>query len=917
MLDKIKSLLWRKPSSEYARDTANASNSEAKKRLIDGARSSHSDLFIRYNVAAYDGHDDEAVAIMRERYGENTVASSKKLSLARQLAQAFINPFTIVLFVLAVISFFTDYLLATASDRDLTAVIIIATMVTISGVLRFVQEARSNKAAEALAQMVETTIDCVRNSQDSEVPTGEIVVGDIVKLAAGDIVPGDMRVLQAKDLFISESSLTGESEPVEKFSEPYQEDHQNQQDSQNSSNNPLDSNNLVFMGSNVVSGSATALVLTVGKDTYFGQIAASVTGKSIQTSFEKGVNSVSWILIRFMLIMVPVVLVLTGFTKGDWTGAVLFALSVAVGMTPEMLPMIVSANLAKGAVAMSKQRVIVKSLNSIQNFGSMNVLCTDKTGTLTEDRIILEYSLNVQGEDDERVLRHGFLNSYFQTGFRNLLDRAIVRHADESNMDDLRTRYQKVDEIPFDFVRRRMSVVVEDDTGKRQMITKGAIEEMLLVSKYVEHQGAILPLTPELAQKITDQVNKYNAQGMRVLGISQRNDDLPAVGEFCTGTESDMVLIGYLAFLDPPKESAHVAISALREYGVKVKILTGDNDAVTRKVCKDVGVKVNGMLLGADVEQMDDQQLDAMVADVDVFAKLSPQQKARIVQSLRRCGNTVGFLGDGINDASAMKESDVGISVDTAVDIAKESANIILLEKDLTVLEKGVIEGRKVYGNTIKYIKITVSSNFGNMFSVMAAAAFLPFLPMLPLQLLVLNLIYDISCTAMPWDNVDEEFLKKPRGWDASSVQRFMVWLGPTSSIFDILTFIVLFFGFGPAMFGGSFFSLDTSAQIGFIALFHAAWFVSSLWTQTLVIHALRTPKIPFIQSRASRPVIVMTALGVIAGTVLPFTSLGQHIGFTALPPSFFAYLIAMSIMYFCLVTVVKKAFARKYGELL
>ncbi|MCL2525648.1 MAG: magnesium-translocating P-type ATPase [Coriobacteriia bacterium] len=886
---------------------------EAQRRLMAGAKSAEHELFVQYNVAAYDGHDDEAVQTSRERYGANVIAHTERLTVLKQLFEAFVNPFTIVLFVLAIVSFFTDYVFAAADEQDLTAVIIITTMVTVSGLLRFVQESRSGKAAEALAEMVETTIDCVRNSHDSEVPVDEIVVGDIVKLAAGDIVPGDMRILKAKDLFISESSLTGESEPVEKFGAEYT----------GISENPLDSDNLVFMGSNVISGSATALVLAVGRDTYFGQVAAAVQGKEVQTSFEKGVNSVSWVLIRFMLIMVPIVLVLTGFTKGDWTQAFLFALAVAVGLTPEMLPMIVSANLAKGAVAMSKKRVIVKNLNSIQNFGSMNVLCTDKTGTLTEDRIILEYSLNVRGEEDKRVLRHGFLNSYFQTGFRNLLDRAIIKHGDDHDLSDLRERYQKVDEIPFDFSRRRMSVVVEDHSGKRQMITKGAIEEMLLVSKYVEIDGRIEPLTPVLAKDILETVNRYNAEGMRVLGISQRTHDLPAVGEFCVNTEADMVLIGYLAFLDPPKDSARAAIEVLHEYGVDVKVLTGDNDAVTRKVCRDVGIKVDdssgkgGMLLGTDLENMSDEQLDAVVMDIDVFAKLSPAQKVRIVGALRRIGNTVGFLGDGINDAAAMKESDVGISVDTAVDIAKESANIILLEKDLMVLEKGVIEGRKVYGNTIKYIKMTVSSNLGNMFSVLAAAAFLPFLPMLPLQILVLNLIYDISCTAMPWDNVDEEFLRKPRGWDASSVQRFMVWLGPTSSIFDIATFFVMFFWFGPAVFGGSFFSLDPAAQIGFIALFHAAWFVASLWTQTLVIHALRTPKLPFLQSRASWPVIGMTTLGLVIGTVLPYTPLGERIGFVGLPAGFFVFLVVMCVLYFALVQVVKGAFIKKYGELL
>ena len=887
---------------------AGSGNTEVPERLMAGARAAFKDLFVQYNTAAYDGHDDETSEVMRERYGENKLAHEDRLSVVKQLISAFVNPFTIVLFVLALISFVTDYLLAPPKEKDLVAVVIIVAMVTISGLLRFIQESRSGKAAETLVEMVETTTAVVRNSDVLELPIDEVVVGDIIKLAAGDMVPADLRLLDAKDLFVSESSLTGESEPVEKFAHAYE----------GTSTNPLDADNLAFMGSNVVSGSATAIVLAVGSDTLFGQVAQAVAGKGTQTSFEKGVNSVSWVLIRFMLVMVPVVFLLTGITKGHWMGALLFALSVAVGMTPEMLPMIVSANLAKGAVAMSKKQVIVKNLNSIQNFGGMDILCTDKTGTLTEDRIILEYSLDVVGNEDKRVLRHGFLNSYFQTGLRNLLDEAIINHAEDVEMSELRERYHKVDEIPFDFLRRRMSVVVEDDTGKRQMITKGAIEEMLTVSSFVEYQGRIEPLTAELEQTVLETVRVYNEQGMRVLGISQRSgDNLSHIGAFATDDEKDMVLIGYLAFLDPPKESTKAAVDALHEYGVDIKVLTGDNDAVTRKVCHDVGIEVSGLLLGSDIEKMTDAQLEDAVRETDVFAKLSPQQKVRIVAALRRRGHTVGFMGDGINDAAAMKEADVGISVDTAVDIAKESANIILLEKDLMVLEEGVIEGRKVYGNTIKYIKMTASSNFGNMFSVVFASAFLPFLPMLPLQILVLNLIYDISCTSMPWDNVDEEFLRVPRSWDAGSITRFMLWLGPTSSVFDIATYMVMLFLIGPAVFGGAYGTLDARAQAGFIALFHAAWFVESLWTQTLVLHALRTPKIPFLQSRASWPVIGLTSLGIAVGTLLPFTPIGRVLRLAPLPWQFFVFLAGVCVLYLTLVTVVKRAFARKFNELL
>ncbi|MCL2324485.1 MAG: magnesium-translocating P-type ATPase, partial [Actinomycetia bacterium] len=663
------------------------------------------ELYVRYNVAGRSGHSDEDAARARERYGSNVVARGRRFSLLRHLISAFINPFTVVLFVLAAVSFVTDFLLAAPGEKTLTTVIIITVLVTISGLLSTFQEARSGRAADALSNMVETRLVVMRNSDAVELPIDEIVVGDVVLLAAGDMVPADLRVLEAKDLFIGQSSLTGESEPVEKYADPLEKPGPDL----------LANDNLVFMGSNVISGSATCIVLAVGGDTYFGQIAKTVTGAKVKTGFEIGVNKVSWVLIRFMLVMVPIVLFVNGFTKGNWMQALLFALSVAVGLTPEMLPMIVSANLARGAVAMSKRKVIVKDLGSIQNFGGMDVLCTDKTGTLTQDKIVLEYSLDVAGNEDKRVLRHGFLNSYFQTGLRNLLDAAIIDHSHDVEIAGLKDAYTKVDEIPFDFSRRRMSVVVEDKSGKTQMITKGAIEEMLQVSSFVEMKaGHVIGLTDELRARVLATVATYNARGMRVLGIAQKTNPSP-VGAFSVADEADMVLIGYLAFLDPPKESAVAAIRALHDHGVGIKVLTGDNDAVTRAVCGKLGIKVSGLLLGSEIEAMDEGALKAAVEGADVFAKLSPQQKQRIVSALRARGHTVGFLGDGINDAAAMKAADVGISVDTAVDIAKESANIILLEKDLMVLEQGAVEGRKVYANIIKYIKMTASSNFGNM----------------------------------------------------------------------------------------------------------------------------------------------------------------------------------------------------------
>ena len=670
------------------------------------------------------------------------------------------------------------------------------------------------------------------------------------------------------------------------------------------------------MGSTVVSGSALALVIAVGKDTLFGALARRVAETRVRTNFEKGVNAVSWVLIRFMVGMVPVVLFLNGFTKGDWVQAALFALSVAVGLTPEMLPMIVSANLAKGAVAMSRKKVIVKHLNAIQNLGAMNILCTDKTGTLTQDRIVLEYPLDVHGNVDERVLRHAFLNSYHQTGLRNLMDEAIVDHAYETNMLPLWQDYRKVDEIPFDFTRRRMSVVVADKTGKTQIITKGAVEEMLSICSYAEYKGNVEPLTSALSEEILATVRRYNEAGLRVIAVAHKTNPMVA-GAFSVADESDMVLIGYLAFLDPPKDSAAAAVAALKEYGVAVKVLTGDNDAVTRSVCDQVGLRSHSLLLGSDVEAMDDAELRAAAERTDIFAKLTPQQKARIVTCLRESGHTVGFMGDGINDAAAMKASDVGISVDSAVDIARESADIILLEKDLMVLEQGAIEGRRIYANIIKYIKMTASSNFGNMFSVLAASAFLPFLPLAPLQILVLNLIYDISCTAMPWDNVDADFLKQPKTWDASSISRFMIWFGPASSVFDITTFVLLYTYICPLVFGGAYETLGAGMQVAFVGLFQAGWFVESLWTQTLVLHMLRTPKVPFLRSRASWQVTGLTSLGILAGTCIPFTTVGGALDMMPLPGAFFPWLFATLAAYMLLTTILKGIFIKKYGELL
>ncbi|WP_054199132.1 magnesium-translocating P-type ATPase [Clostridium baratii] len=871
--------------------------SVAKERLMDASRTNIEQLYLKMDTSEK-GLDESRVDILRDQFGLNEISHEKKDSVGKKLFEAFINPFTIVLFVLGIISLFTDVILVPKDQRDYSSVVIICIMVTISGVLRFVQELRSSKAAEELKAMVHTTVDVERNGR-KEISLQELVPGDIIYLAAGDMIPADVRIIRAKDLFVGQSALTGESEPVEKFGGElsYEEAKDN---------NPLELNNLAFMGTNVISGSALALVITTGDGTYFGEIGKSLTGKKVKTNFDIGVNKVSFLLIKFMAIMVPIVFFLNGFTKGSWLQAFLFALSVAVGITPEMLPMIVTTNLAKGAYAMAKRKTVVKKLDSIQNFGSMDILCTDKTGTLTQDKIILERHLDINGKTDDRVLRHGFLNSYYQTGLKNLMDLAIIDHAIKYGMKELESKYVKVDEIPFDFSRKRMSVVLKDKNSKIQLITKGAIEEMLDISSYVEDDGKVLPLTKEIREKIIKTVNKLNSEGMRVIGIAQKTEN-QGREEFSVNDEKDMVLMGYMGFLDPPKETTTKAIKALKDYGVGVKVLTGDNEAVTACVCSQVGIKNKKILLGSEIENMDDSELQKKVEETDIFAKLSPNQKTRIVTSLRENGHTVGFLGDGINDAGAMRAADVGISVDTAVDIAKESADIILLEKDLMVLEGGVLEGRKTFGNIIKYIKMTTSSNFGNMLSVLVASAFLPFLPMLPIQILVLNLIYDISQIVIPWDNMDEDYLKVPRKWDASSIARFMVIFGPTSSIFDITTFLVMWFVYG----------CNSALNPHLVSLFNTGWFVESLWTQTLIIHMIRTKKIPFIQSRASSPVIAMTVIALIVGTIIPFTALGGALQMTELSTSYFGILIITVIAYMLLCQLVKKIYIGKYKELL
>jgi len=853
-----------------------------------------------------EGLTTEQVIKAREKYGNNHITTEKKETLMSKIYHAFITPFTLILLLLAIISFFTDFIIADKTDKDLATVIIILVMVGLSGFLALIQEIQSSNAAEKLTAMVEVTASVIRNGhKQQEISIEEIVCGDIIHLSAGDMLPADIRLMKTKDLFISQAAMTGESDPLEKTIEI----------ETSLDKNITEYQNIAFMGSNVISGTGIGVVIATGDNTLFGKIAKDVSQKKAQTNFELGINDVSWLLIRLMAVMVPIVFVINGITTNDWLGAFLFGLSIAVGLTPEMLPMIVTSNLIKGASGMAKEGTIIKNLNSIQNFGAIDILCTDKTGTLTQDKIVLEYHLDIDGNENKRVLRHAFFNSYYQTGLKNLMDRAIIEAAD-NELTISPHDYEKVDEIPFDFQRRRMSVVIKDRTNKTQMITKGAVEEMLSISAYVEHNGTVEKLTDEIRKTITKKVEALNQDGLRVIAVAQKTNP-SSVGEFSVSDEYEMVLIGYLAFLDPPKETTAETLRVLKEHHVDIKVLTGDNEMITRSVCQQVGLPVENIIFGNDVDKADDNELAKIAETNNIFVKLSPQQKTRIVKTLRENNHTVGFLGDGINDAPAMKAADVGISVDTAVDIAKESADVILLEKDLLILEKGILSGRIVFGNIMKYIKMTASSNFGNILSVLIAAIFLPFLPMLPIQILFLNLIYDFSCISMPWDNVDDEYLYEPKKWNANSIKKFMLYFGPTSSIFDIATYLLMYFIICPQMLGGAYHTLDVDAQQTFIAIFHAGWFVESLWTQTLVTYFLRTPKIPFLQSRPSFIVITITALSIIIGSLVPFTSLGNHLDMHTLPQTYFLWLALISIAYVLLVTLVKARYIKKYNELL
>jgi Mg2+-importing ATPase len=876
----------------------NGFDAGAATKLKNAARTEKEFFFPMFDTNE-SGLTSDEVSKRQQKFGLNEIAHDKAPAWYVQLFQAFLNPFIGILIALAIVSLITDVFLAAPGDRDYKTVIVVSVMVLLSSLLRFWQEFRSNKAAEQLKSMVKTTATALRKEIGKrEINIEQLVPGDIVFVSAGDMIPGDCRIIHSKDLFVTQSMLTGEAMPVEKrdYAIP---------DGDNKS--PLELENICFMGTNVVSGTAVVVIVTTGNQTYFGSISKSLTGKRAETSFDKGVNSVSWLLIRFMLVMVPLVFFINGFTKGNWLEALLFAIAVAVGLTPEMLPMIVTANLAKGAVNMSKRKVIVKRLNAIQNIGAMDVLCTDKTGTLTLDKIVLERHLNVIGIEDEEVLKWAYLNSYHQTGLKNLLDAAVLEHGELH--DSLRVEnYKKVDEIPFDFQRRRMSVILEHN-HKHLLICKGAVEEMLDLCPRVFDPGEddqlqidsddIIPMDDSFRQTILNTSKKLNKEGLRVLLVAVKEfDERPLT--YSIDDECNMVVVGFIGFLDPAKPSAKPSIEALQKLGITLKVLTGDNETVTRKICRDVGIPINNILLGNDLDKITDETLISQIDDISIFAKLSPAQKSRVVKVLQAKGHTVGFMGDGINDAAALRDADVGISVDTAVDIAKESADIILLEKDLMVLRKGVIYGRRTFGNIIKYIKMTASSNFGNMFSMLGASAILPFLPMLPIQILIQNLLYDISQISIPWDRMDAEYIEKPRKWDAGGISKFMMFIGPISSIFDYATYAILWFVF----------KANSPAHQ---SLFQSGWFVEGLLSQTLIVHMIRTKRIPFIQSWATAPVLALTTAIMVIGIYIPFSGFANALKMEPLPSSYFLWLIAILLTYCLLTQLVKNWFIRRF----
>ena len=882
-------------SSPAALSKRKPANGKTSTRLDQAARAEGPEV-LRLMETNADGLTEETACERLQQVGPNEVSREQRHDWLVRFWHAVRNPLVILLTLIAIITF------STAQEAsDYAGGWIMVAMIILGVALRYVQESRADAAAARLKAMINVTATVVRGGKARELPLRELVPGDVLKLSAGDMIPADVRILSCKDLFVIQATLTGESLPVEKFDA--REDREGL--------SALEYSNLCFLGTSVESGAAQAVVVETGAHTYLGTIAKSISGHAIETSFDKGIKRFTWLMIQFMAIMVPFVFLINGVTKHDWYQAFLLAVSVAVGLTPEMLPMIVSVCLSKGALAMSRKKVIVKRLNSIQNFGAMDVLCTDKTGTLTRDHVILEIHCDVFKNESNPVLQDAYLISHFQTGLKNVLDRAVLEHPDIDKKLSIEN-FRKVDEIPFDFSRRMMSVIVENPDKEYELLTKGAPEAVFSRCSQFESDGEFFPMEPILMGDLVQEYNDLSADGFRVLAVASKKVDKRAA--YSKADESELTLKGYIAFLDPPKETATQAIAALQQHGVVVKVLTGDNDLVTRKVCCEVGLAVDQILLGNAVEQMNDQQLGQAVETTHVFARLSPSHKQRVVEALRRNGHVVGFMGDGINDAPALRAADVGISVDTAVDIARESADMILLEKSLMVLEEGVLEGRKVFINILKYIRMGASSNFGNMFSWLGASALFPFPPMVPIQILSNNLLYDFSQVPIPTDNVGADQIAKPHPWDIGEITRFILFIGPISSIFDYTTFAVMWFIFKckeigltvPADLVARFAAHGDAGHSYRAALFQTGWFVESLMTQTLIIHVIRTRKIPFIQARASTPLTLTTIVIMAVGGLLPYSPLAPMLGLVPLPGLFWPILLLTLVCYMGLTQLVK-----------
>ena len=845
------------------------------------------------NINIENGLSAKQVKENVEKYGINQIKQGKQKKWYNYLFNSFTSPFNLILLGITLVLIYTDVYLS--SPPSYANIIVIILLITISTLLEFFEVYKSNKAAEKLKSLVETKTRVLRykngKPKEQKIPLNQITVGDIIILSAGDIIPADLRVIESKDLFVTQSSLTGESDSVKKTV-----------DLENKDNKNLDTitelENICFMGTNVTSGYGKAVVIKIGEDTYFGKISDTISVGKPKTNFEKGIQNVSKLLIKFMLIMIPIIFMLN-VTRHGILVAFTFAVAIAIGITPLLLPVILSSSLAKGAVRMSKKKTIIKKLDSIQSFGAMNILCTDKTGTLTQDKIVLEKYLDIKGEEDKRILKHVFLNSYFQTGLKGNIDIAIINRAKEENINDIVENYKKIDEIPFDFSRRRLSVIITDGE-KKQLITKGAIEEILNICTLVDYKGEVTQLTSEIKSNIIKISKELNEQGLRVLGVCQKND-IADVKHFTVKDENKMVLMGFIGFLDPPKETAKEAIDKLNKNGIRVIVLTGDNEYVTKTVCQKVNINTKRILLGNKIDKLSDIALKRWLKDTNVFAKLSPIQKARIVRLLGEMGNIVGYMGDGINDSPSLVNSEVGISVDTAVDIAKETADIILLEKDLNVLTDGVIEGRKTFGNLMKYIKLAASFNFGEVSSILIASIFLPFFPITPIQLLVQSLIYDVGQLSLPLDNVDNEYVEKPRKWNLNSIKRFMLWMGPTSAIFDLLIFALLWFVF--------------DIKESQVQLFQTIWFSYGIVSNLVGLHIIRTSKTPFIQSNASKVVYGVTIAISLIAIIIPFTFIGKFLGLVPLPPFFILFIFIIPILYCILALIIKKIYIKKYGD--